>query len=32
MVTGCGWDYGDFEFIIMLRLTAFPKVKIDMNI
>ena len=32
MVAGCGWDYGDFEFIIMMRLTAFPKVKIDLNI
>ena len=32
LVTGFGWDYNDFEFLILLRLTAFPNVKIDINI
>lgn len=32
LVAGVGWDYGDFAAMIMLRLTAFPKVKLDLNI
>ncbi len=32
VVAGVGWDYGDFRATVMLRLTAFPQVKIDMNI
>ena len=32
LVGGFGWDYKDFEVILMLRLTAFPNVKIKMNI
>ena len=32
LVAGVGWDYGDFRASLMLRLTAFPQVKIDMNL
>ena len=32
LVAGVGWEYGDFAAMIMLRLTAFPNVKLDLNI
>ena len=32
MTLGVGWDNGDFEAVVMFRLTAFPKVKIDLNL
>ena len=32
MTLGAGWDNGDFEAVVMFRLTAFPKVKIDLNL
>ena len=32
MVLGIGWDNYDFQAMIMFRLTAFPKVKIDLDI
>ncbi len=31
MVLGVGWDYNDFQIMLMFRLTAFPKVKIDLD-
>ena len=31
-VGGFGWDYNDFEIMLMLRLTAFPNVKLGVNI
>ena len=31
-VGGFGWDYNDFEVMLMLRLTAFPNVKLGVNI
>ena len=31
-VGGFGWDYNDFEVVLMLRLTAFPNVKLGVNI
>ncbi|MFA6929177.1 MAG: LPS assembly protein LptD [Lentisphaeria bacterium] len=32
MVLGVGWDYNEFQAMIMFRLTAFPNVKIDLDI
>ena len=32
MALGVGWDNGDFRAMIMFHLTAFPKVKIDLNL
>ena len=32
MVLGVGWDNEEFQAMIMFRLTAFPKVKIDLDI
>ena len=32
MVVGAEWDYEEFQAMIMFRLTAFPKVKIDLDI
>lgn len=32
LVAGVEWDYGDFAAMVMLRLTAFPNVKLDLNI
>lgn len=32
MTVGVGWDNGDFEALVMFRLAAFPKVKIDLNL
>ena len=32
MSLGAGWDNNEFEVMIMLHLTAFPKVKIDLNL
>jgi lipopolysaccharide assembly outer membrane protein LptD (OstA) len=32
MMLGIGWDNYDFQAMIMFRLTAFPKVKIDLDI
>lgn len=32
VMAGCGWDYNDFEVLLLLRLNAFPKVKLDLNI
>ncbi len=32
LVTGVGWDNSDFEVLVMLRLNAFPNVKLDLNI
>ena len=29
---GAGWDNNEFEVMIMLHLTSFPKVKIDLNL
>ncbi|MBR4675581.1 MAG: LPS-assembly protein LptD [Victivallales bacterium] len=31
MAVGVGWDNNDFEAMIMFQLTAFPKIKIDLN-
>ena len=31
-VGGFGWDYNDFEIMLMFRLTAFPNVKLGVNI
>lgn len=31
MVTGFGWDDDDFEIVFMMRLVAFPNVKLDLN-
>lgn len=30
--TGFAWDDNDFEFMVFLRLVAFPNVKLDLNI
>jgi len=32
MSLGVGWDNGEFEAMIMLHLTAFPKVKLDLSL
>jgi hypothetical protein len=32
MMLGLGWEYKKFQAMIMFRLTAFPKVKIDLDI
>lgn len=32
MALGFGWDNGDFKAMIMFHLTAFPKVKLDLNL
>ncbi|MFA6723911.1 MAG: putative LPS assembly protein LptD [Lentisphaeria bacterium] len=32
MMLGLGWEYNKFQAMIMFRLTAFPKVKIDLDI
>ncbi|NLF62342.1 MAG: LPS-assembly protein LptD [Lentisphaerae bacterium] len=32
MALGVGWDNGEFQAMIMFHLTAFPKVKIDLNL
>lgn len=31
MVLGVGWDNHDFQVMLMFRLTAFPKVKVDLD-
>ena len=32
MALGAGWDNGSFQITVMFQLTAFPNVKIDMNL
>ncbi len=31
LMTGCGWDDDEFEVVVLLRLVAFPNVKLDLN-
>ena len=31
MALGVGWDNNEFEAMVMFQLTAFPKIKIDLN-
>ena len=32
LVGGVGWDDHDFQVMLLLRLTAFPNVKLNLNI